>query len=134
MRIPCHSPPAPYLFFPEQEPGKYLQPLCAAGASGITFQIESVGLQEAVQLAQAIRVAGIRAGVALAPGTSTDAVWPLVQAGEVDMVGCLCGAGRGVRGQGKGRGGARGEGHGACAPCCMPGPDGGATLVATGEG
>jgi pentose-5-phosphate-3-epimerase len=85
-----------------QDPAKYIPALAAAGASSITFQIEpfleaaastaasgdaaQAATQAAAALAADIRSRGMKAGVALAVGTSTEAVLPLVMASAVDLV------------------------------------------------
>ncbi|KAF8062764.1 ribulose-phosphate 3-epimerase [Scenedesmus sp. PABB004] len=92
------------------DPAKYVPALAAAGADGVTFQIEpfleaaagagAAGAPTARGLAAAlaadVRARGMRAGVALAVGTGVEAVLPLVAAGQVDMVLCMtveCGFG-----------------------------------------
>lgn len=59
-----------------------------AGANQFTFHIEAVGMDtaEAARIAAAAREAGMMAGIALAPETPADAVFPLVDSGAVDTV------------------------------------------------
>jgi Pentose-5-phosphate-3-epimerase len=78
---------------PDQWVGDYAK----AGASGLTFHLETqvCGWDEARQeadvakataMAQSVRDAGMRPGVALKPATPVQACFPLVDAGAVDMV------------------------------------------------
>lgn len=55
-------------------PLRYIDALATAGADMITFHIESADAPETV--ISAIQVHGIKAGIALSPGTSVDAVLP----------------------------------------------------------
>ncbi|GBF92749.1 carbohydrate kinase [Raphidocelis subcapitata] len=97
-----------------EHPEKYIAPLADAGASSVTIQIEpflqitdrapggdaAARLDAALGFARralgAIRERGLRAAIALAPATPLEAVMPLVEAGDVDMVLCMtveCGFG-----------------------------------------
>ena len=69
-------------------PRAWLAPFAAAGADGFTFHIEAVdGVAAAAALAADVRAAGMRAGIALKPGTPLDAeLLSLAAAGGVDMV------------------------------------------------
>ena len=61
-------------------------------ASSVTFHMEAVGdAAAAAALAARIKSLGMRAGVALKPGTPVESVFPLVDASPpaVDMVLCL---------------------------------------------
>lgn len=84
-----------------QDPAKYVPALAAAGASSITFQIEpfldrhagqprqqqaALAAADARALAGDIRARGMSVGVAVSPDTPVDAVSPLAEAGDVDMV------------------------------------------------
>lgn len=57
-----------------------------AGADSFTFHIEAAGPEGAARALAAARARGMRAGVAVKPGTSLDEVLPLCDAGLVDMV------------------------------------------------
>ena len=68
------------------KPSQWVADMAKAGASRYTFHIEAVETDDldAAGLCQAIRDAGMQVGVALKPGTSADAVAPVVAL--VDMV------------------------------------------------
>ena len=63
-------------------PLRYIDALATAGADMITFHIESADAPEAV--IAAIQARGIKAGVALAPRTSIDAVLPYLS--QIELV------------------------------------------------
>lgn len=65
-------------------PEDYVEPLRAAGAGMFTFHVEATS--DAAGLADKARAAGMRAGVALKPGTPGEAVHALCDADKVDMV------------------------------------------------
>ncbi len=60
------------------EPSRFVQAFAAAGASNIIFHVEAQ--QQPEKTAQAIHVAGCRAGVSLRPSTPIEAVYPLLPA------------------------------------------------------
>jgi len=67
--------PEPYLdcHLMIENPQKWVQDYAKAGANLMTFHLEAVnGPDEAVDLVQAIGVAGMQAGVAIKPGTKVD--------------------------------------------------------------
>jgi ribulose-phosphate 3-epimerase len=64
------------------EPDKWVDDFAAAGASQVTFHVEAAA--DPVALAKRIRSKGMRAGVAVKPGTPIESVFPF--ASEVDMV------------------------------------------------
>ena len=65
-------------------PGDYVEPLKDAGAHMFTFHIEVD--EDAAVLCDRARAAGMKAGVALKPGTPAEAVHAICDAGKVDMV------------------------------------------------
>eukprot|EP00850_Spirogloea_muscicola_P018004 SM000160S02545 [mRNA] locus=s160:97957:99518:- [translate_table: standard] len=77
-------------------PRDYVEPLVAAGASSFTFHLEAVqgaggaslgNLDDWRELVTAIHTAGMKAAVAIKPGTPVDNVYPLAEAEEpVDMI------------------------------------------------
>jgi ribulose-phosphate 3-epimerase len=71
-------------------PQNYVADLAAAGASQMTFHIETEGIdmscERAAALAAQIRWKGMMAGIALAPETPAEAVFPLLEAASVDTV------------------------------------------------
>jgi len=67
-------------------PLDYVDEFVKAGASGFTFHVE-VAKDNWQELVHKIKAGGMRAGVALRPGTPIEEVFPLVQSEEpVDMV------------------------------------------------
>jgi len=67
-------------------PMDYVDEFVKAGASGFTFHVE-VAKDNWQELVHKIKAGGMRAGVALRPGTPIEEVFPLVQSEEpVDMV------------------------------------------------
>eukprot|EP00850_Spirogloea_muscicola_P009484 SM000053S17441 [mRNA] locus=s53:381109:382676:- [translate_table: standard] len=67
-------------------PRDYVEPLAAAGASSFTFHLEAVQ-DDWRELVTAIHTAGMKAAVAIKPGTPVDDVYPLAEAEEpVDMI------------------------------------------------
>ena len=64
--------------------------MAAAGASQFTFHIETAGVNmscaAAAEIAAKARAAGMLAGIALAPETPAEAVFPLLAARAVDTV------------------------------------------------
>ena len=72
-------------------PGGLIEGLAKANASSVTFHMEAVNNDPtaAAELAARIRSLGMRAAVALKPGTPIDTVFPLVDASALDMVLCL---------------------------------------------
>lgn len=58
-------------------PLDYVEPLAKAGASGFTFHVE-VSKDNWQELIHGIKSRGMRAGVALKPGTAIEEVYPLV--------------------------------------------------------
>eukprot|EP01128_Nolandella_sp_AFSM9_P010467 TRINITY_DN723_c0_g1_i2.p1 TRINITY_DN723_c0_g1~~TRINITY_DN723_c0_g1_i2.p1 ORF type:complete len:152 (-),score=42.41 TRINITY_DN723_c0_g1_i2:94-549(-) len=65
------------------DPENYVEPLKAIGANQMTVHIEAIQPDPSVVIKQ-IKAAGMRAGVALKPGTGVEAVLPFVS--ELDMV------------------------------------------------
>lgn len=67
-------------------PVDYVDEFVKAGASGFTFHVE-VAKDNWQELVHKIKAGGMRAGVALRPGTPIEEVFPLVESDEpVDMV------------------------------------------------
>ncbi|KAK7336053.1 hypothetical protein VNO77_16581 [Canavalia gladiata] len=67
-------------------PLDYVEPLAKAGASGFTFHVETTK-DNWKELVQSIKSQGMRAGVALKPGTPIGEVYPLVEdENPVEMV------------------------------------------------
>jgi ribulose-phosphate 3-epimerase len=67
-------------------PMDYVDEFIKAGASGFTFHVE-VAKDNWQELVRKIKAGGMRAGVALRPGTPIEEVFPLVESAEpVDMV------------------------------------------------
>ncbi|CAE7353129.1 unnamed protein product [Symbiodinium sp. KB8] len=64
------------------EPMKWVDDFAKAGASGFTFHVEAV--DDAASAIEKVKSAGMKVGVALKPGTSVDAVLPLLP--SLDMV------------------------------------------------
>ena len=65
-------------------PADYVEPLRDAGAHMFTFHIEAT--EDPAGLCDAARAAGMKAGVALKPGTPAEAVHALCDAGKADMI------------------------------------------------
>ena len=65
-------------------PEDYVEPLRKAGAGMFTFHIEAT--KDAGDLADKARAAGMKAGVALKPGTPAEDVHAVCDAGKIDMV------------------------------------------------
>lgn len=78
------------------EPAKWIQDFAKAGANMYTFHLEAladpselsadVAHPRVVEVAKAVRDAGMQAGIALKPQTPVELVYPYVQAGLLDMV------------------------------------------------
>lgn len=67
-------------------PLDYVEPLGKAGASGFTFHVEA-SKDNWQEIIEKVKAKGMRAGVALKPGTPIEEVYPLVDAkNPVDMV------------------------------------------------
>eukprot|EP00850_Spirogloea_muscicola_P013451 SM000091S24609 [mRNA] locus=s91:375692:377271:+ [translate_table: standard] len=67
-------------------PRDYVEPLATAGASSFTFHLEAVQ-DDWQELVTAIHTAGMKAAVAIKPGTPVDDVYPLAEGEEpVDMI------------------------------------------------
>jgi ribulose-phosphate 3-epimerase len=64
------------------DPVKYAEPFIKAGSDLLTFHIEVTDAP--MKVVEHIRSLGARVGVTLNPGTSVDAIWPVVEA--VDLV------------------------------------------------
>jgi len=64
--------------------------MAAAGASQFTFHIETAGVEmdcdRAIALAADIRSRGMKAGIALAPETPSESIFPLLDTQAVDTV------------------------------------------------
>lgn len=71
-------------------PQNYVEDMAKAGASQFTFHIETQGVDmdcnRAAAIAASVRDAGMMAGIALAPDTPAQAVFPLLEAHAVDTV------------------------------------------------
>jgi ribulose-phosphate 3-epimerase len=71
-------------------PQNYVDDMAAAGASQFTFHIEATGVdfscEKAAEIAAKVKSKGMMAGIALAPETPAEAVFPLVASGAVDTV------------------------------------------------
>ena len=65
-------------------PADYVEPLRDAGAHMFTFHVEAT--EDPAGLCDAARAAGMKAGVALKPGTPAEAVHALCDAGKADMI------------------------------------------------
>ena len=70
------------------EPWRYVKDMADAGADQFTFHIEAVGMDtdRAAGVAAEARAAGMMAGIALAPETEAESVFPLLDSGAVDTV------------------------------------------------
>ena len=67
------------------EPAKWIEPLKEAGASGVTFHVESEMPEGGVPaMIKMIRDAGMKVGMVVKPGTSVDELYPYVD--ELDLV------------------------------------------------
>ena len=67
------------------EPAKWVEPLKQAGASSLTFHLESdLPDQDAHKMIQMIRDAGMRVGMVIKPGTPVESVFPYVD--QLDLV------------------------------------------------
>jgi len=71
-------------------PQNYVEDMYKAGASQFTFHIEALGVDmdcnRAAVIAASVRKSGMMAGIALAPDTPAQAVFPLLEAHAVDTV------------------------------------------------
>lgn len=71
-------------------PQNYIEDLAKAGASQFTFHIETAGVDydcnKAAEIAAKVKASGMMAGIALAPETSQEAVYPLLDANAIDTV------------------------------------------------
>jgi ribulose-phosphate 3-epimerase len=65
-------------------PGDYVTPFSAAGANQFTFHVEAVPKSSISALIGQIKTAGMRAGIALKPGTGVEEVVPYLE--ELDQV------------------------------------------------
>ena len=70
------------------EPWRYVKDMADAGADQFTFHIEAVGMDtdKAAGIAAEARAAGMKPGIALAPETEAESVFPLLDSGAVDTV------------------------------------------------
>jgi ribulose-phosphate 3-epimerase len=67
------------------EPAKWIEPLQKAGASGVTFHVESEMPEGGVPaMIKMIRDAGMKVGMVVKPGTSVDELYPYVD--KLDLV------------------------------------------------
>lgn len=64
-------------------PEQWIDDFAKAGASQLTFHVEAVA--DAVPVAKAIRAAGMRAGLAVKPGTPASAMFAVCDAGLIDL-------------------------------------------------
>ncbi|KAL4523089.1 hypothetical protein Ndes2437B_g00232 [Nannochloris sp. 'desiccata'] len=71
-------------------PQNYINDMAAAGASQFTFHIEAAGVdfscETAAEIAAEVKSKGMMAGIALAPETPAEVIFPLVAFGAVDTV------------------------------------------------
>jgi ribulose-phosphate 3-epimerase len=71
-------------------PQNYINDMAAAGASQFTFHIEAEGVdfscEKAAEIAAEVKSKGMMAGIALAPETPAEVVFPLIASGAVDTV------------------------------------------------
>jgi ribulose-phosphate 3-epimerase len=71
-------------------PQNYVNDMAAAGASQFTFHIEAAGVdfscEKAAEIAAKVKSKGMMAGIALAPETPAEVIFPLVASGAVDTV------------------------------------------------
>jgi ribulokinase/ribulose-phosphate 3-epimerase len=71
-------------------PQNYIKDMINAGASQFTFHIEAAGVDmdctKAAAIVAQVKAAGIMAGIALAPETAAEAVFELVDQGNIDTV------------------------------------------------
>lgn len=65
-------------------PADYVEPLRDAGAHMFTFHVEAI--EDPAGLCDAARAAGMKAGIALKPGTPGEAVHAVCDAGKADMI------------------------------------------------
>ena len=65
-------------------PADYVEPLRDAGAHMFTFHVEAT--EDPAGLCDAARAAGMKAGIALKPGTPGEAVHAVCNAGKADMI------------------------------------------------
>ena len=65
-------------------PADYVEPLRDAGAHMFTFHVEAT--EDPAGLCDAARAAGMKAGIALKPGTPGEAVHAVCDAGKADMI------------------------------------------------
>ncbi|GAX74637.1 hypothetical protein CEUSTIGMA_g2085.t1 [Chlamydomonas eustigma] len=74
-----------------KDPAHYVKEVAAAGASLMTFHAEVLGgdTKAMQEVAGAIRAAGMRPGIALAPETPASVVMQLLKCGDVDLVLCM---------------------------------------------
>ena len=69
------------------DPSAYIKPLSDAGAHMFTFHVEAVKDEKELRdVCAEVRAAGMKVGVALKPGTSAEAVFPICDAYAADMV------------------------------------------------
>jgi ribulose-phosphate 3-epimerase len=71
-------------------PQNYIKDMINAGASQFTFHIEAAGVDmdctKAAAIVAQVKAAGIMAGIALAPETAAEAVFELVDQGNINTV------------------------------------------------
>lgn len=71
-------------------PARYILPMARAGANRFIFQWEAMGsLDTAMGVAQQVVNAGMKCGISLNPETSVNEIYPLLQAGLLDVVDLL---------------------------------------------
>ena len=67
------------------EPAKWIIPLQKAGASSLTFHLESQLPEQSVDaMIQQIRDAGMKAGMVIKPGTAVEELYPYIE--KIDLV------------------------------------------------
>ncbi|MHC5018794.1 MAG: ribulose-phosphate 3-epimerase [Planctomycetota bacterium] len=69
------------------DPMAYVEPFANAGADSISFHVEAPVDHRAV--VDAIHARGRRAGLAVNPGTGLEAVWPVLDACELELLLCM---------------------------------------------
>jgi len=67
------------------EPAKWVEPLKKAGATSLTFHLESTLPKQSVDaMIQQIRDAGMQVGIVIKPGTAVEELYPYVD--KIDLV------------------------------------------------
>lgn len=69
-----------------EDPGMFVDPFVEAGADHVSVQVEPIGLDECVAIAERVRSLGASAGVVINPPTPAEAVLPAVGAFDLVLV------------------------------------------------